>query len=173
MKIQISHPQTQLNNRNQKSKTPQFTGGFDAFTLALRFLETNQAWGANAVDLCSMAIPRTTVDFVNRGPAAGTETMRREASGTVNHSLVGAYGTLAGLALASSINNKFGIKAHKIFADNNTLEFITKSFDENKGQDYTKHFENIFNLGSSEGKSFYKTYFIKTAEINEIRDPIH
>ena len=143
MKVQLLTPLIQQNN-NKKSDKTKFTGGFDAFTLALRFLETNQAWGANAVDLCSMAIPRTAVDFVNRGPDAGVETMRREASGTVNHSMVGVYGSLAGLLLASSINNKFGIKAQKIFADNETLELITKSFDENKGENYTKHFKNLF-----------------------------
>lgn len=143
MKVQLLTPHIQQNS-NKKSDNQKFTGGFDAFTLALRFLETNQAWGANAVDLCSMAIPRTAIDFVNRGPDAGTETMRREASGTVNHSMVGVYGSLAGLMLASSINSKFGIKAQKIFADNETLEFITKSFDENKGANYTKHFENLF-----------------------------
>lgn len=144
MKIQTISPQLQQNKKSRNSENIKFAGGFDAFTLALRFLETNQAWGANAVDLCSMAIPRTAVDFINRGPDAGTETMRREASGTVNHSMVGVYGSLAGLLLASSINNKFGIKAQKIFADNETLEFITKSFDANKGENYVKHFENLF-----------------------------
>lgn len=141
MKIQPIIPQIQQNNEHKKDNV-RFCGAFDAFTLGLRFLETNQAWGANAVDLCSMVIPRTTVDFVNRGPDAGAETMRREASGTVNHSLVGLYGTIAGFALASTINNKFAIKAHKIFADDETIEFITKSFDSNK--DYKKSLKNVF-----------------------------
>lgn len=97
--------------------------------MGLRFLDTNQAWGANAVDLASMVIPRTTVDFVNRGPAAGMETGRREASGTINHSLVGVYGTVAGLALATALNNKYGIKAHKLFVDDETLDLLAKAWD--------------------------------------------
>jgi len=76
-----------------------------------------------------MVIPRTTVDFVNRGPAAGMETGRREASGTINHSLVGVYGTVAGLALATALNNKYGIKAHKLFVDDETLDLLAKAWD--------------------------------------------
>lgn len=138
MKIQPNIPQYQ-NNNNQN-----FTGAMEAGTAFLRFLDTNQAWGANAVDLCSMVIPRTTVDFVNRGPEAGTETARRESMGTFNHSMVGVYGSIAGAFLASALNKRFGIKANKIFADNETFEAVTKSFDANKGSDYKAHLRNIF-----------------------------
>ena len=133
MKIQPIIPQIKQENidknNNNSSNNVKFTGAFDAFTLGLRFLETNQAWGANAVDLGSMVIPRTTIDFVNRGPAAGMETGRREASGTINHSLVGIYGTVAGLLLAASLNSKYGVKAHKIFVDDETLEILGKAWD--------------------------------------------
>ena len=117
----------QLNSKqNVKNQNPNFTGGFEAFSSALRFLDTNQAWGANAVDLCSMVIPRTTVDFVNRGPEAGTETARRESMGTFNHSMVGVYGTAAGMGLAYLFNKKYGIRADKIFANNQTVDILSK-----------------------------------------------
>lgn len=108
---------------------PNFTGGFDMF---LRFLDTNQAWGANAVDLFCMVLPRTLTDFT-RGPEAGTETLRREGMGTANHSMVGAYGTLAGMALAAGINGlyQFGkndIKASSIFADAETMDMQGKIY---------------------------------------------
>lgn len=127
MKIQPLIPQIQA--KNNKKERPQFTGFTDYATLGLRFLDTNQAWGANAVDLGSMVIPRTAVDMANRGPAAGMETGRREASGTINHSLVGVYGTIAGLLLATSLNSKYGIKAHKLFIDDDTLELLGKAWD--------------------------------------------
>ena len=110
--------------QNQYKKTnPNFTGGADLF---LRFLDTNQAWGANAVDLFCMVLPRTLTDF-SRGVDAGTETLRREGMGTANHSMVGAYGTLAGLALASGINGMYklgenDIKASSIFTDAETMD---------------------------------------------------
>ena len=127
MNIQQIQPQIQQNNKFQKQgKAPQFTGAFETASSALRFLDTNQAWGANAVDLCSMVIPRTTVDFVNRGPEAGTETARRESMGTFNHSMVGVYGTAAGFALASMFNKKYGIRADKIFANDQTVDILSK-----------------------------------------------
>lgn len=129
MKIQQIKPQQQHNNDRQKDNI-RFTGAFDAVSSGLRFLDTNQAWGANAVDLCSMVIPRTAVDFINRGPEAGTETARRESAGTINHSLVGVYGVGAGLALAALFNNKYGIRADKIFADNNTIDILAKYWHE-------------------------------------------
>lgn len=129
MNIQQITPQIQQNKskiQNNQVRTQSFTGGFEVASSALRFLDTNQAWGANAVDLCSMVIPRTTVDFVNRGPEAGTETARRESMGTFNHSMVGVYGTAAGLALASIFNNKYGIRADKIFANDQTVDILAK-----------------------------------------------
>lgn len=128
MKIQ-NIPQYQQNIENKKEKqNVRFTGAYDALSLGLRFLDTNQAWGANAVDLGSMVIPRTTVDFVNRGPAAGTETARREASGTINHSFIGVYGSMAALAFALTLNKTFGVRADKIFADNETFDIVGKTF---------------------------------------------
>ena len=130
IKVQQNIPQYKQQNQNQNNENVKFTGAFDAAaTMTLRFLDTNQAWGANAVDLGSMVIPRTTVDMVNRGPAAGMETGRREASGTINHSLVGVYGTAAGLILAMTLNHKYGIKAHKIFVDDETLNVLGKAWD--------------------------------------------
>ncbi|MCI1273927.1 MAG: hypothetical protein LKG27_05790 [Clostridiaceae bacterium] len=131
MKINKITPQYLNQTRQEhqeKHNQPSFKGGMDMFTSGLRFLDTNQAVGACAVDLCSMVIPRTTVDFINRGPSAGTETMRREATGTTNHASVGIYGTLAGFAIATGFNNKYGVKAHKIFADNHTINIIAQSW---------------------------------------------
>ena len=130
MKIQNITPNyLQLNKTEQeKNETPRFTGADALLTSGLRFFETNQAWGANAVDLGSMVIPRTWTDMRKRGPQAGTETFIRESCGTFNHSMVGVYGTLAGLALASAFNNKFGISAHRIYADNSAIDILAKDW---------------------------------------------
>ena len=127
MKIQNITPQKQ---NNTQESLPQFTGATAVITGGLRFFETNQAWGANAVDLGSMVIPRTWTDMKKRGIQAGTETGIRESCGTFNHSMIGLYGTAAGFFLAKSFNNKFGIKADKIFADNNAISIMTKDLDE-------------------------------------------
>lgn len=152
MNIQPIIPHNLKQNIENKKDNVKFTGAFDAVTTGLRFLDTNQAWGANAVDLASMVIPRTTVDLINRGPAAGMETGRREASGTINHSLVGVYGTIAGLALASALNNKYGIKAQKLFVDDDTLELLGKTWD------------NQVKQGNSDPLKKYLTDVFKGAE---------
>ena len=110
MKISNSYVQLNTNqNRpvqsNKSNNNPNFTGVLDT---ALRFLDTNQAWGANAVDFFCMVLPRTITDF-GRGKDAGMETARRESMGTINDSSVGLYGTLAGLALAIGVNKAFGL----------------------------------------------------------------
>ena len=130
MKIQ-NIPQQRLAENKKEKQNIKFTGASDPLSLGLRFLDTNQAWGANAVDLGSMVIPRTTVDSINRGPAAGMETGRREASGTINHSLIGVYGSLAALIFAMAANKSFGIRADKIFADNETYDIIGKLYHNN------------------------------------------
>ena len=128
----------------KQSASPNFTG----LATVLRFLDTNQAWGANAVDLGFMVLPRTATDF-GRGPAAGFETARRESMGTINDSSVGLYGTAAGLALASGINRSYGlgkeypIKAHKVFSDSETLEmmgdiWLKKVHDKNSLSEFLK-----------------------------------
>ncbi len=134
---QLSIKQIKPQNNNNKivikntpsNKQTSFTGGID---MALRFLDTNPAWGADAVDLCFMVIPRTLTDF-SRGPEAGVETMRREGMGTANHSSVPLYGALAGLAVASGINGLYfdsnsNIKANKIYADSETLDMMGKLY---------------------------------------------
>lgn len=123
--MQIQKINVQQNNK-QNSVQPQFTGAGDVAVQALRFLDTNQAWGATAVDFSCMVAPRTMTDFT-RGADAGIETLRREASGTVNHAAIGLiYGPLASMLLASGINSKYGIKAHKVFADSDAVDVLSK-----------------------------------------------
>ena len=140
MKIESSYKQfntpqqRQAKNAGQfkNSQNPNFTG-FSPVEL-LKFLDTSPAWGANAVDFFCMVLPRTLTDF-SRGPEAGIETARRESMGTINDSAVGAYGTLAGLALAMGINKAFGLskndlKAASIFADSETIDMMGKIWHE-------------------------------------------
>ena len=122
-----------IKNNNKLSvqtaqQAPAFTGIGSAMyaipAVFLRFLDTNQAWGANLVDLGSMVIPRTAYDMKNRGAATGFETLRRESTGTANHASVGLYGTFFGAMFALMLNKAYGIKSHKIFANNDTLNIL-------------------------------------------------
>lgn len=130
MKVQQITPQYIQQNKQKQQSQPRFTGAPEtAATLLLRFLDTNQAIGANSVDLCSMVIPRTVYDFHKRGADAGVETARRESMGTINHSLVGVYGTLGGMLVASALNRRFkndNLRVDKLYADNATTDILAR-----------------------------------------------
>lgn len=133
MKIQQTQ-NLQLNNQKRSifeynnHSEPTFTGA-EAFTSFLRFLDTNPFWGATFVDLGSMGIPRTTVDFT-RSPEAGLETARREGTSTANDALIGIYGLGAGYILSRSFSSDFGIKAHKMFISDETLDILSHTWNE-------------------------------------------
>ena len=118
-----------INENNKELRNNQQHPQFKSVDGVLRFLATNQAIGANLVDFSFMVVPRTTTDLVNRGPDAGIETARREASGTVNHTLIGLYGMGAGAVAASlmGIDNEFGIKANEIFTAPETLDILAQN----------------------------------------------
>ena len=121
MKVQLF---PQQNNNNNEVKTPKFKGVADT---ALRFLATNQAIGANAVDVCFMVTPRTASDTIKRGPAAGLETGRRESMGTINDSLIGVYGAAAGALVAHALNNTYGTDVNKLFTAPETLQILAEN----------------------------------------------
>lgn len=151
MKIQNSQ-QHNIQNR------PQFKGAIDG---ALRYLTINQGVGANLTDFCFMVTPRVATD-IKRGPAAGAETFRREASGTVNHSLIGMYGVFSGLALAKifGVDKKFGTNVNKLFTAPETINILAANranqIKENKQQiDYLM--ETFTNLKAYNPTSKSKT----------------
>lgn len=119
-----------------ESKQPQFKGGVDT---TMRFLATNQAVGANGVDLTFMVMPRSINDTAKRGPAAGLETFRREIMGTVNDSSVGLFGAGAGALVAYQLNKKYGTNVNKMFTDPNTLHILA----ENRSEQLKKNSSQI------------------------------
>ena len=169
---------TQQQN-NQINNHPNFTGLADTGVQLLRFLDTNQAWGATAVDFSCMVAPRTMTDFT-RGPLAGVETLRREGSGTVNHAFVGlVYGPLAGMLMAVALNNKYGIKAQHIYADSDAVDILSrlrydvlKSDSKDNLVDYSRRV--AAGISTKDGKRFLsdaaKEEFAKTLA-KEIKKP--
>jgi len=117
MKVQFNQQQ------NLNRKNPQFKSAMDT---TLQYLATNQAVGANAVDFCFMVTPRTASDMIKRGPAAGMETGRREIMGTVNDSLIGFYGMIAGALLAFPLR-KYGVNVRELFTAPETLNILAEN----------------------------------------------
>ena len=139
MKVQFD-PQKQNNQ-------PQFKGAVDS---TLRYLATNQAVGANGVDFCFMVTPRTASDMIKRGPAAGIETLRREIMGTINDSLIGFYGMIAGALLAFPLK-KYGAGVREMFTAPETLNILAENKADQLKQNKTQ-FEYIkTTLGNIKG----------------------
>ena len=121
MKVQLDRQQNSIITNQH---TPKFKGVGDT---TLRYLATNQAIGANGVDFCFMVTPRTASDMIKRGPAAGMETLRREIMGTINDSLIGSYGIVAGSLIAFALNKKFGLNVNKMFTAPETLNILAEN----------------------------------------------
>lgn len=128
MKLQNT-PNLQLNVSKQetpnKNNSNVAFGGGELFTTALNYAQTNQAVGASLVDVGSMCIPRTAVDYT-RSPEAGTETAIREFSCNLNNALLGTYGVGAAILFASAFNNDYGVRADKMFVDEDSLDILTE-----------------------------------------------
>lgn len=107
----------------QNNNTTSFKGPGAAALNGLNFLATNQGLGACAVDFCSMVTPRTLIDFKKRGTQAGIETGIREGTSCFIHAAIGVIGTAIGAAISRGFNKAFGIKAHNIYANSETIDY--------------------------------------------------
>ncbi len=148
----INTKQKAENNKNQTS----FKGAGSALIGGLRSLNNSPAIGACAVDLCSMVIPRTAIEFKNRGKQAGIEAGFREGSSCFIHACVGLIGFAAASLVSGSFNKKYGVKAQNIFANSDTINNMSEIWQNSKGQ--SKEFfegfvQNIKGLNGNEWKT--------------------
>jgi len=136
------NPNLSKNNKN----TPNFKGPVELGTQFLNFLNTSPAIGACFVDFGFMVSPRTIVDF-SRSVDAGVETGIREGSGTLNHAAAGAVGLGAGYLVSAAFNKANGIKAHRIFMNEQAIDtfkdFINISATPN-GYNSEKYWNSFF-----------------------------
>lgn len=165
MITKIQNNQIHYSNKDNLNTNPSFKGAETILVGGLRFLNNSPAIGACAVDLGSMVIPRTVVDTKKRGIDAGTETGIREASSTTNHALVGLVGLGAATIVSQGINNKYGIKANKIFANNDSID-VFKSFWVESGNNPEEYYKKA--LGSLKGLNGTKTDCRIGAEVASI-----
>ena len=128
MNINSITPKIEYRKQENTQKQPKFGQGFATF---LRFLDTNKAWGATGVDLGSMVLPRTAIDF-SRGVNAGVETGVRESTSSGNHASIGLYGAGAGALIATTYDSKYGVKFNKIFASDKLLDNLANNWNNNK-----------------------------------------
>ena len=147
----INRIQQKHNNAKESFKGP----GAAAIG-GLRMLNNSPAIGACAVDLCSMVIPRTAIEWKNRGTQSGIETLIREGTSNLIHTCVGIIGLGAATLISKKFNNSYGIKAQNIFASGNTIENmhqIWQGADGNQKQFFEGFVDNIKGLNGNEWRT--------------------
>ena len=155
--------ENKLLNKQQKNKS--FKGPGTALLTGLGGLNDSPALGACAVDLCSMVIPRTAIEYKNRGTQAGIESAIREGSSCLLHACVGLIGFAAASLLSKGFNQQHGIKAQNIFASGDTVKNMSEIWKQTDGDGSVeqffkgfvgnlqglsgKHWKNVSEIGSS------------------------
>lgn len=152
------------NRINRVDKHQNFKGAGTALLTGLKGLDGSPALGACAVDLGSMVIPRTAIEFKNRGNQAGFEAAFREGTSCFIHACVGLIGLCAATLLSGGFNKTYGVKAQNIFANSATIDNMSKMWSGSEGQ---KQFFETFtdNIKGLNGTRWEK---ISQASKNEV-----
>lgn len=148
--------QLQIPKKAEKNnKNTAFKGAGTAVLTGLRGLNNSPAIGACAVDLCSMVIPRTAIEFKNRGPQSGIEAAFREGASCFIHACVGLIGLGAATLLSGKFNQNYGIKAQNIFANGDTINNLSNIWKNSQGQRefFDGFLQNIKGLNGTEWKT--------------------
>jgi len=150
---------TQINN-NPTYKQPSFKNAQFVSNMFMA-IDKHVILGVSAIDLGSMVIPRSAIDFT-RNKQAGIETAFRESSSTATHAAIGVAGLGAAALLALGLKNKnYGVDFKKITANEDTIENMaqlfksivdtnpTSSTDELAGKFLHKVFEDVKGLSGN------------------------
>lgn len=159
----------QIDNKliNKKQQNQNFKGAGTALLTGLGGLNDSPALGACAVDLCSMVIPRTLIEFKNRGAQAGIESAIREGTSCLLHACVGLIGFGAASLLSKGFNKEHGIKAQNIFASGDTVKNMSEIWKQTNGTS-EEFFEGfVKNLRGLNGKNWEKISTKNTKSIVE------
>lgn len=171
-RVNITDIKIAENNKQKQS----FKGVETAPLWLLKGLNDSPALGACAVDLCSMVIPRTAIEFKNRGPQAGIEAAFREGTSCLIHACVGFIGLGAAKLISGGFNKNNGIKAQNIFASGKTIDNMSKIWQGAEGQKqfFDGFLQNIQGLSgnswkkvSAEAKDDIVNSLVKLAEKTE------
>jgi len=152
------------NNQFTRTNTKQDNTSFkSAQLLSSTFMAINkhEMIGVSAIDLLSMVIPRSAIDFT-RNKEAGIETAIRESSSTATHAAIGVSGLGAAALLAQGLKHKnYGVDFKAITANDDTVDGLAEVFknivDTNKDKSpkelrkifLEKAFEDVKGLGGN------------------------
>ncbi len=148
-KISLSNRQASLkNDKNLKTNAPKFCGGpIDLAVAGLQLCEQNPMLNVTVLDLSTAIVPRTIIEG-QTNPYAGLEALRRESSGLVINCLIpgvvvaGIAGALQGIFLGKGSNMA------ECWANEDTINLITKYWKEADDSAITEGEKIIFKKGN-------------------------
>lgn len=125
--------ESNLNKYNKQAQPISFQSGAGV-AQAVNFLKTNEVLGATSVDVGSMVVPRSIIDFGRNG-IAGFETVCRELVSVTNHLMIGAFGLFGAHLLNNAYKEfkNFNVDFKKVYADTDTAEHLAKKWKDAKG----------------------------------------
>ena len=115
--------------KEQKNKNNNITfNSSQLLTSAFTAINKHEIIGVSAIDLLSMVIPRSVIDFT-RNKEAGIETAIRESSSTATHAAIGVSGLAATALLAQALKHKnYNVDFKSITANNDTVDALANTF---------------------------------------------
>lgn len=157
---------TQINNnsftrkQNQNQNNMTFKSA-QMLTSTFMAINKHEILGVSAIDLLSMVIPRSVIDFT-RNKEAGIETAIRESSSTATHAAIGVAGLGAVSLLSQGLKKKgYDVDFKSITANDDTVDALSQVFkkivDENSDKSpkelqkmfLQRAFENVQGLGGN------------------------
>ncbi len=126
---------------NKKANSLAFKGGWPGSAASSFFsmIQTNEIAGPTVVNISSMVIPRTAVDYT-RNEEAGIETARREVTSLVSSSLLPGFYAIAAGWLIGLLNNPMKVRS-TLMTNNDMVDVLKNNWD--KAENYTCDREKV------------------------------
>ncbi len=124
------------NQYKNNDNNPHFTGALDSAVRVLKTFNDKPMIGVAFTDTVATNAPRSIVDFVSLGPAAGFETARREFSGLIVNCLMPSFFVLGAAKLINShyMKDFKGVNMSSCWANSETLDALKDVYKDVLGQ---------------------------------------
>lgn len=104
--LNLRPPPRTVHSKPDEACQPRFSGVGQMMSGMIEWIDSSKAIELVTTDVCGMVLPRTWIEYRERGPDAGRETLIREIAGTIfNVFLIGWFG-LGFLKVYNSAHNK-------------------------------------------------------------------
>lgn len=150
---QISQSSVNSTAPRSNQRQPQFNGLMDGAASLIQLCEKSPMINVAVLDLATAIVPRTVVES-ETNPYAGFEAFRRESSGLIINCMIPGV-IVAGIAkLIQGYFMGSGSKMSNCWANGDTIDLVTKHWQEAKDDAVIRDGKTIYAKGSQEAKAY-------------------